>query len=63
MIAYTTPLRHFPVLGLVTMTVANIVTFITALSMSAVCTNGQIKGGDRRCALEHHTLQAHQLIV
>merc|ERR1719330_276679 len=31
--------------GLLLMTVANVVTFLTALSMSAVCTNGQIKGG------------------
>ena len=31
--------------GLLLMTIANVVTFLTALSMSAVCTNGQIKGG------------------
>ncbi|CAG0879717.1 unnamed protein product [Cyprideis torosa] len=31
-------------LGLVTMTLANIVTLITALSMSAISTNGQIRG-------------------
>ena len=29
--------------GLLLMTIANVVTFLTALSMSAVCTNGQIK--------------------
>ncbi|CAG0890209.1 unnamed protein product [Cyprideis torosa] len=32
-------------LGLVVITLANIVTLITAISMSAVSTNGQIKGG------------------
>merc|ERR1711892_820010 len=31
--------------GLLLMTIANVVTTITTLSMSAVCTNGQIKGG------------------
>ena len=31
--------------GLALMTIANVVTFLTAISMSAVCTNGQIKGG------------------
>ena len=31
--------------GLLLMTIANVVTFLTAISMSAVCTNGQIKGG------------------
>merc|ERR1719367_2509798 len=31
--------------GLLIMTIANVVTFLTAISMSAVCTNGQIKGG------------------
>merc|ERR1719438_605814 len=31
--------------GLLIMTIANLVTFLTAISMSAVCTNGQIKGG------------------
>ena len=31
--------------GLLLMSIANVVTFLTALSMSAVCTNGQIKGG------------------
>ena len=31
--------------GLVLITTANMVTVITALSMSAVSTNGQIKGG------------------
>jgi len=31
--------------GLLLMTIANVVTTVTTLSMSAVCTNGQIKGG------------------
>ncbi|CAG0879718.1 unnamed protein product [Cyprideis torosa] len=31
-------------LGLLTMTLANVVTFITAMSMSAISSNGQIKG-------------------
>merc|ERR1719369_149479 len=31
--------------GLLLMTIANVVTTLTTLSMSAVCTNGQIKGG------------------
>jgi solute carrier family 12 sodium/potassium/chloride transporter 2 len=31
--------------GLLVMTLANVVTLITSVSMSAVCTNGQIKGG------------------
>ena len=35
----------FSVQGLLVITLANIVTVITAISMSAVSTNGQIKGG------------------
>ena len=31
--------------GILLMTIANVVTTVTTLSMSAVCTNGQIKGG------------------
>ena len=35
----------FSVQGLLVITLANVVTVITAISMSAVSTNGQIKGG------------------
>ena len=35
----------FIVQGLSVITLANVVTVISAISMSAICTNGQIKGG------------------
>ena len=35
----------FTVQGLGVICLANIVTVVSAISMSAVCTNGQIKGG------------------
>ena len=38
-------LGFFSVQGLLVITLANVVTVITAISMSAVSTNGQIKGG------------------
>ena len=31
--------------GLIIITLSNVVTFLTSLSMSAICTNGQITGG------------------
>ena len=34
-----------PVQGLGVICLANVVTVVSAISMSAVCTNGQIKGG------------------
>jgi len=38
-------LKYFQVQGLLVIILCNTVTFITAISMSAVSTNGQIKGG------------------
>ena len=36
---------YFLVQGLSVICLANVVTVVSAISMSAVCTNGQIKGG------------------
>ena len=38
-------LISFSVQGLGVICLANVVTVVSAISMSAVCTNGQIKGG------------------
>jgi solute carrier family 12 sodium/potassium/chloride transporter 2 len=49
--------------GLVIITISNAVTFLTSLSMSAICTNGQITGGGLYYMISRSLGMIYQKIV